>query len=283
MPKLIHHAYFTSGGLSRRDFLKAGAAGLVVLSGCVPAIQTAPRQPSRYDELRAAYPASFRSEYGNPRESRTVRIAGVEVQVLFLQGTIAGLDSTARQNRTEAEPEQGKYAYLVNVPALDFSPLNWDTLDAEERRRVIAMLPDRNDGIAWRLEYGQMIPTAHVNGGYSIEGAMHSMGVFFPAALERRGTGTGRRLLEAEAFPELLRAVTGEVLRRVLGLAENHGTYVTFHFLAADENGNPAGRHLGGYLSCGMTFYPRTLELKRGFGLLIERGGRDPVDGRPVQ
>jgi hypothetical protein len=234
--------------------------------------------------LRHDYPASFRPEYGNPGESRMVRLAGRDVPVLFLDKTIAELDSASRELRRHAETPDGKTGEVVTLRRVRLRSPDADTLVGERLRALTASIADQEDGLDWANENRALIPLGDVSAAYAIEDGTHSMGLFFPGLLDFPGSSEhpGMRAFDAMAFPELVRAVAGRELSRLLALVERRPEFINFHFLAADESGNPIPRQMGGYLSCGMTFYPRSLGLRRGAALLIERGGRDPVDGGPV-
>ena len=137
MRKPIHHAD-SPVGLSRRDFLKAGAAGLAVLSGCAPALRVPPPMVAQESRLRHDYPASFRPEYGNPGESRMVRLAGRDVPVLFLDKTIAELDSASRELRRHAETPDGKTGEVVTLRRVRLRSPDADTLVGERLRALTA-------------------------------------------------------------------------------------------------------------------------------------------------
>ncbi|MEW6035691.1 MAG: twin-arginine translocation signal domain-containing protein [Candidatus Micrarchaeota archaeon] len=287
MRKQIHHAD-SPVGLSRRDFLRAGAAGLAALAagGCGAALRSTPASSaySRHDDFHGRYPASFRPEYGNLRQSRMVRLAGMEVPVLFLDKTLAELDASSRELRRHSETPDGKSGEILTLRRVRLRSPDADTLVGDRLRELTASMLKQDDGLDWTPENGAMAPLGDVSAGYAIEGGTHSLGLFFPPLLDFPGSGgtPGMRLFDAAAFPEIVSSVAGRELRRLLAVVERRPSHMNFHFLAADESGNPLQRHIGGYLACGITFYPRSLGLRAGPGLLIERGGRDPVDGRPV-
>lgn len=238
---------------SKRPFLLLGAAALLAVA---PACLAPTVRGGAY---YVNYMSSVTREYGG-ESLRRMRSGEATLDIMFLNKSIPALLAAGGPQKmledTDAGGNYGHLAVFENVILrTEYDPLG--------------RLAGRGRG---KVGMGFLI-----NSDGTYQGV-----VAFPEEVDSlRGTAQapGRRTVDAKAFADFYRSATGSQLRRVKLLAEDHGSCLTLHAVPADERGNPGGRFRGGYLAFGMTYFPESQVLRSGIGLLIEPGGRDPVNG----
>lgn len=250
MRALRHDGRETQGN---RHFCRLGAAALLAgtLSACLaPAVQG-----GRY---YIDYMGSVTREYGR-RDIRQVRDRGTALSVMFLESPISELIQSKQHRRVEDTDEQGNYGNIAVVERM---------LLTQERDSITGAI-SRTSGT--------------VGIGFLRSSSGDCQGVVaFPSQLDlspQMPDVPGRRVVDGRAFAEFFRARTGRAPERVKLIVETTGTSVTAHAIPVDGQGRPAGRYRGGVLAFGMTYMTLEQRFSGGIGLLIEPGGRDPIDG----
>jgi len=239
---------------SERNAFRCGIAALMVAAAAGCAGTARP-----HDDQYRYYLNSITRQYGADR-IRQFEAGGKTVSVMFLSDTI---QSMLQRNREfgvieEVDP-QGTYGTLAF----------FDKVVLREERSGYSGPTIRSRG---RVGVGFLI---------GADGTYNAV-VAFPSSLDthpQMAGAPGRRMVDSKAFAELYRSVTGQELRRVKLLLDLTTSPITVHMVPADEQGRVTGQYRGGQLAFGVSYFPTQDLVRGGIGLLIEPGGRDPVDG----
>jgi hypothetical protein len=260
MKRLVHDAApAAEKGQKResRQFGKLAAAALVMATG-IGCATTGLGWGEYYDH----YPSSISRQYG----TQTVRVLAIgshRLSVMFLKSTIAQMEASNERLRfRDLRLQEGQSADLVTLPDV--------VLRQSYTQETLGAL-----SFLFLKERGANSPN-------------YSAALFFPSSLDTQpqmSSLPGLRVLPAIEFAQVFREVTGQELERVHVLVErtsdfiNGGDFISAHIIGVDAQGRPLGQYRGGIVCFGMTYAPLRDELRSGLGILVEPGGRDPVNG----
>lgn len=179
----------------------------------------------------------------NTASAQQLTVQGTTVETERLSDTIANLDTQSNQYRRGERTDNGTYNNVIIIP-------------------------------------GELSSSVSL----SQDGSQRYFGVFFPKEKDRdpKREGAGTWVTDISDFAALVKKVTNRELTRVKMLVarttdpNRNDPIISIYVLPVDANGNITGRHRGGYLAMGASYYPKRGVVYGARVLLLEPGTPEP-------
>lgn len=280
-------------GFSRRDFLKAGALGLAILSGAC----------ATTDLKRSAAPYEINAIRLNDFYVPTTTIDGVEVSMLSMRHPLdemiakskAMLQAAGATETRKNEKNDGAYSNVAPIKDVTFRGKIMITEEYLQKRGITeigdeklkAELKQKGEALAFiskDLPMGVM---------YYIGNDGESMGLAFPPQLDQRPDDEkhiGARLISTQNFAAMVRKNCGDY-NRVMFIIDREYEFVNILAVPIDDNGTIVSKYRGGFLAYGWTCSPQ--DIQPGVGMPMTNGivlvypmfidGKDPLNHQSKQ